>query len=114
MLTLKNLKQKVDIHWVTNILEVKDRHTLKINAKNINISIHGDVEAKVGLFRKQKGPLVVTVNKLEADIELLIDNPKCPKSIGFDIQIKNVFVNANAIDIKIEGKGFDNLIIKQI
>jgi len=44
----------------------------------------------------------------------LIDNPKCPKSIGFDIQIKNVFVNANAIDIKIEGKGFDNLIIKQI
>ena len=112
--TLKNLKQKVDIHWTTNILEVKDRHTLKINAKNINISLHGDVSAKVGLFRKQKGPLVVTISKLETDITLLIDNPKCPKSIGFDIQIKDVFVNVNSIDIKIEGKGFDNLVIKQI
>jgi hypothetical protein len=57
---------------------------------------------------------VVTINKLETDVELLIENPKCPNSIGFDIQVKDVFVNANSIDIKIEGKGFDNLVIKQI
>ena len=44
----------------------------------------------------------------------MIENPKCAKSIGFDVQINDVFVNVNTVDIKIEGKGFDNLVIKQI
>jgi hypothetical protein len=41
--TLKQIKQKVDIHWVTNILQVKDKHTFKISSKNINITLDAQV-----------------------------------------------------------------------
>ena len=40
---LTQLKQKVDINWVTNVMQVVDRHTFKINSKNINITLDGHV-----------------------------------------------------------------------
>lgn len=39
---------------------------------------------------------------------------KCPHSVGFDIQVDDVYVNTNSISIKIEGKGFDNLVISEL
>ena len=44
----------------------------------------------------------------------MFDSAKCTKSIGFDVQIKSVKVNSSSLVIKIEGKGFDNLVIKQV
>jgi len=56
---LSKISQKVQIHWMTNVVSVVDRHSFKINSKNINVSLDAHVEAKVGVFPKQKGPLVV-------------------------------------------------------
>lgn len=100
-IALSKIKQKVAIHWATNIVSVQDRHSFKINSKNINITLDAHIEAKVGLFRKQKGQLVVTVSQLEADTVIMFDNPKCPKSFGFDIQIKDVYLNTKNFDVKI-------------
>ena len=44
----------------------------------------------------------------------MFDNPKCPKSFGFDVQIKDIYVDMKKVDVKITGKGFDNLVIKQV
>jgi hypothetical protein len=62
--TLKDIKQKFDIHWVTNIMTVTDTHSFKINSKNINITLSTELEAKVGYLKKQKGPLKITVSQL--------------------------------------------------
>lgn len=112
--TLKNIKQNVDINWTTNVITVPDTHSFKINSKNINITIDADVEAKIGVLKKQKGPLKVIVTKLATNTTLLFDNPKCSKSIGFDLQIQDVFVDASNVSIKIEGKSFDNTVIALI
>lgn len=112
--TLKDIKQKVGINWTTNIMEVVDKHTFKIHSKNINITLDAHVEAKVGVLRKQKGPLKITVSKLQTNVSVAFENPKCPKSVGFDVQLKQVFVNAANVSIVIEGKSFDNMIIKLI
>ena len=99
---------------MTNVVSVVDRHTFKINSKNINITLNAHVEAKVGALPKQKGPLVVEITQLEADTQIMFDNPKCPKSFGFDVQIKDIYVDMKNVDVKITGKGFDNLVIKQV
>jgi hypothetical protein len=98
---LTKIKQKVDIHWTDNILEVKDTHTFAVNSKNINITLDAHVEAKIGLLRKQKGPLKVAISQLETDVTLRFDTPKCAKGLGFDLQISRVYVNAKSISIKI-------------
>jgi hypothetical protein len=111
---LTDIHQKVDIHWVTNVIEVLDTKSFKIKSKNINITLNAHLDAKVGLLRKQSGTLVIKITKLEANTTLMFDSPKCPKSIGFDIQIKSVDVRDINADIHIEGKSFDNMIIKQV
>lgn len=45
------------------------------------------------------------------DTTIRFTGNKCQKSIGFDVQIDDVFVNTNSISVKIEGKAFDNLVI---
>lgn len=112
--TLKQIKQKVDVNWVTNIMEVVDKHTFKIHSKNINITLDAQVDAKIGVLRRQKGPLKITITKLDTNVSLAFATAKCPKSIGFDVQVKDVFVNAANVSIKIEGKGFDNTVISLI
>ena len=42
-ISLSKIKQKVAIHWATNIVTVKDRHTFKINSKNINITLDAHI-----------------------------------------------------------------------
>lgn len=100
-MTLKQIKQKVDINWATNVMEVVDKHTFKIHSKNINITIDAQVDAKIGVLRRQKGPLKISITKLATNVSLGFDNAKCPKSIGFDVQVKDVFVNAANVSIKI-------------
>jgi hypothetical protein len=41
----------------------------------------------------------------------MLDSAKCSKSIGFDVQIKNIFVNAKDVKINFEHHGFDNRVI---
>lgn len=55
----------------------------------------------MGLFPKQKGPLKANITQLEADITIMIDSAKCPRSVGFDVQIKDVYVDARNTSIKI-------------
>ena len=52
---LTDVKQKVDITWKGNVLTVKDRHTIAINTKNINVTLNGHLEYKAGITRRQKG-----------------------------------------------------------
>lgn len=68
----------------------------------------------MGALRKQKGELVIKVTQLEAIALIMFDSPKCPKSLGFDIQIQSVTVKDNDTYIHIDGKAFDNLVIKQV
>lgn len=51
---------------------------------------------------------------LEVDTAVRFASSKCAKGLGFDIQIDDVYVNAKALSIKIEGKGFDNLVISEL
>jgi hypothetical protein len=113
-MNLTNIKQLVSINWKANILTVKDKHNFMINAKNINLTLDGDLSLKIGLTRKQKGPLKVTITQLEVDVSLAFEGIGCPKSIGFNVQIKDIYVNVNAVKIKIEGHGLDNTIIKYL
>lgn len=43
---------------------------------------------------------------------LRFESAKARPSMGFDVQISDVFVAADEIDIKIEHKAIDNLIIR--
>lgn len=56
---LTAIKQHIDINWKGNILTVKDQHTFVINSKNLNLTLDGQLEVKIGLTRKQKGPLKI-------------------------------------------------------
>lgn len=88
-----------------------------MQSKNINVSIHGHLDFKIGLTPKQKGELVIDIEKMEADTTLAFTQPHCstPNSgLGFDIQIQKLLVNPEKLDIKIEGKGIDNLVIRAV
>jgi hypothetical protein len=111
---LTSLKQKVDINWNANLLTPTAIHAFTTKSKNVNVTLDGQLEVKIGLTRKQKGPLKVVVTGLEVDTALRFASSKCPKGLGFDLQIDDVYVNAKALAIKIEGKGFDNLIISEL
>lgn len=108
---LTKIKQHVDINWKANILTVKSPHSFATNSKNLNLTLDADLEVKIGPTRKQKGPLKVRVEGLEVDTLVRFAGSKCPKGLGFDLQIDDVYVNAKSLSIKIEGKGFDNLVI---
>ena len=101
----------MDINWKGNILNVRSIHSFATNSKNVNLTLDGHLEVKIGLTRKQKGPLKVVVTGLEVDTLARFAASKCAKGLGFDIQIDDVYVNAKALSIKIEGKSFDNFII---
>lgn len=98
---MTQIKQKVDINWVTNVIQVVNRRSFKITSKNINITLDGHIEAKIGALPKQKGPLKVTVTKLDAEVVIRFESPKCAKGIGFDVQISSVTVDAKDVVIKI-------------
>jgi len=40
---------------------VKDTQTLNIHAKNVNLTLDGHLDLKIGLTRKQKGELRITI-----------------------------------------------------
>lgn len=111
---LTALKQKVDINWNANLLTPTGIHAFSTKSKNVNVTLDGHLEVKIGLTRKQKGPLKVVVTGLEVDTAIRFASSKCPRGLGFDIQIDDVYVNAKALTIKIEGKGFDNLVISEL
>lgn len=76
-----------------------------LNSKNINLTLNGHIEFKVGLALKQKGELVVNIEKMEADTTLAFTQPHCNsadiKGLGFDVQIESLFVNTDKITIQI-------------
>lgn len=111
---LTDIKQRVDINWNANLLTPTAIHAFTTKSKNVNLTLDGHLEVKIGLTRKQKGPLKVVVTGLEVDTAIRFASSKCPKGLGFDIQIDDVYVNAKSLTIKIEGKGFDNLIISEL
>jgi hypothetical protein len=111
---LTALKQRVDINWQANLLTPTSTHAFTTNSKNVNVTLDGQLEVKIGLTRKQKGPLKVVVSGLEVDTAVRLGSSKCAKGLGFDIQIDDVYVNAKALSIRIEGKGFDNLVISEL
>lgn len=100
-LNLTKIKQHVDINWKANILKVNSQHAFTINSKNINLTLDGELEVKIGLTRKQKGPLKVEVTGLEVDTSLRFAGSKCEKGVGFDLQVDDVYVNAKSFSIKI-------------
>jgi hypothetical protein len=111
---LSKIKQEVGIHWKANILQVKNTHSFIVNSKNVSLHLDGDLDVKIGLTRRQKGALVVNITGLEVDTTVRFAGNKCPNSIGFDIQVDDVYVNTNSVSIKVEGKAFDNFIIAEI
>lgn len=114
---LTNITQKFGINWNGNIINIQDEHSFILLSKNINLTLHGHVDFKVGLALKQKGELVANIEKLETDTTLAFTQPHCDvknKGVGFDIQIEKLFVNPETISIKIEGKGIDNIVIKAL
>jgi hypothetical protein len=111
---LTQIQQHIGINWKANILKAKTTHSFAINSKNINLTLDGQLEVKIGPTRKQKGPLKVTIVELEVDTTLRFASSKCQKSIGFDLQVEDVYVNAKSFSMKIEGKGFDNMIIAEL
>jgi hypothetical protein len=82
-------------------LSVKDKQSFAINSKNVNLTLDGELELKLGLTRKQKGPLKIIITQLELDTTLKLGANTCPKSVGFNVQISDVFVNAHNISVKI-------------
>lgn len=98
---MTQIKQRVDINWVTNVIQVVNKRSFKINAKNINITLDGHIEAKIGVLPKQKGPLKVSVTKLDVEVVIRFEAPKCAKGIGFDVQVSSVTVDAKDVVIKI-------------
>lgn len=112
--SLSKIKQNVGIIWKTNILQVKNTHSFVINSKNVSFALDGYLEVKIGLTRKQKGNLTIKITGLEVDTTVRFAGNKCPHSVGFDVQVDDVYVNTNSISIKIEGKGFDNLVISEL
>jgi hypothetical protein len=111
---LTKIKQQVGINWKANILTVNTTHSFKTNSKNVNLTLDGQLEVKIGPTRKQKGPLKVIVEGLEFDTLIRFGGSKCQKGIGFDVQVDDVYVNAKSLSIKIEGKGFDNFVIAEL
>ena len=93
---MTKLHQKVNINWVANIIQVVDTKSFVLKSKNINITLNAHLDAKVGLLRKQKGNITITISQLEANTTIMFGSPKCPKSIGFDIQLKCDVHNVNA------------------
>lgn len=67
---------------------------------------------------KQKGTLDIDITKLDADITLKFTQPNCTptrnSTMGFDVQIMKVYINPEKLNIKIEGKTIDNLIIRAV
>lgn len=112
--SLSKIKQNVGIIWKANILQVKNKHSFIINSKNVSFALDGYLEVKIGLIRKQKGNLTIKITGLEVDTTVRFASNKCPHSLGFDVQIDDVYVNTKSISIKIEGKGFDSLIISEL
>lgn len=61
---LTNIKQLITINWKANVLKVIDTQTFNIHAKNVNLTLDGNLDLKIGLTRKQKGPLKVLISQL--------------------------------------------------
>lgn len=83
------------------MIEVVDRQAFKIKSKNVNITLNAHIDAKVGLTRKQSGTLVIKISQIGVNTTIMFDKPACPKSLGFDIQIKSIDINNLNADIKI-------------
>lgn len=111
---LTKIKQQVGINWNANVLRVRTTHCFATNSKNVNLTLDAQLEVKIGPTRKQKGPLKVVVVGLELDTAVRFARSMCQKGIGFDVQVDDVYVNAKSLSIKIEGKGFDNLVIAEL
>lgn len=112
---LTNITKKVNVHWQGNVFNVDGPHNFTIMSKNINVTLDGHVEFKIGLALKQKGTLVIQMEKLETDTSFKFTQPPCEYAgIGFDLQITGLFVRTDNLVIKIEGKGVDNIIIRAL
>lgn len=58
--------------------------------------------------------MVINITKLETDTALSFRQPNCSGGVGFDIQIDSIFVHTEKLNIKIEGKTLDNVLIRAI
>ena len=61
---MTNLKQLITINWKANVLKVKDIQTFNIHAKNVNLTLDGHLDLKIGFTRKQKGDLKILISQL--------------------------------------------------
>ena len=61
---LSNITQDPHINWNSNVLKVVDAYSFLINSKNINLTLNGHIEFKIGATPKQKGSLVIEIEKL--------------------------------------------------
>lgn len=90
------------VHWAGNVFNVDGPHNFTIMSKNINATLNGHVEFKIGLALKQKGTLVIELQKLETDTSLRFTQPPCEYAgLGFDVQISSIFVRTDNLVIKI-------------
>ena len=113
-LTHLRFKEKPEINWNASVVNITDEHSFSINSKNITLKLNASIEFKIGIAPKQKGTLLINITKLETDTALSFKAPSCSGGVGFDIQIDSIFVHTEKIDIKIEGKTLDNVLIKAI
>jgi hypothetical protein len=57
-MNLTNITQKIEANWNANIMNVTGDHNFSILAKNINITVNGNISFTIASkFIKQKGEL---------------------------------------------------------
>lgn len=58
---LTNITQKFGLNWNANVINVQDEHSFILMSKNVNLTLHGHIEFKVGFALKQKGELIADI-----------------------------------------------------
>ena len=48
-------QQHVALDWKGNFLTIKDQHSFEVSSQNVNFTLDGMLEVKIGVTRRQKG-----------------------------------------------------------
>lgn len=96
------------------MLKVQDEYDFSVVSENVNITLFSHIEWKLGAGLKQKGILEIFITQLGTESDLSLEQPKCSGGVGFNVQFVELFVHTHKMQIKVEGKQLDNVLIRAI
>ena len=65
-LNFTSLRQHIQINWKGNTLRILNSNAFAVVSKNVNLTLNGTLDAKIGPTRRQHGELNVSIQHIDA------------------------------------------------